>query len=130
MRHIMMPPTPEQSQASALASAGMERAPPTSLAMSLSATAVIQAAPNAIVMMQSATLATTQDDRVSIEEEEDCNIKAGSGRSPLLQTGLDLTTHAGVGAARRIALRNARPPATRKILGLFRRFGPGYTPNG
>jgi hypothetical protein len=41
----------------------------------LSATAVIQAAPNDIAMMHSATEATTQDARLSIEEEGDCNIK-------------------------------------------------------
>ena len=60
---IMMPPSPEPSQASELASAGIERAPPTSAAMSLSATAVIQLAPNAIISANSATKATTQDAR-------------------------------------------------------------------
>src|SRR6185437_5617802 len=74
MRPMMMPPTPEPSQASALASAGIERVPPTSAAMSLSATAVIQAAPNAIAMINSATEATTQEALLSIEEEGDCNI--------------------------------------------------------
>ena len=82
MRPIMMPPTPEPSQASALASAGIERVPPTSAAMSLSATAVIQAAPNAITMMHSATEATTQDARLSIEEEGDCNIKRNPAGDP------------------------------------------------
>jgi hypothetical protein len=48
--------------------------PPTSAAMSLSATAVIQAAPNDIIMMNSATLATTQEARLSIEDEGGCNI--------------------------------------------------------
>ena len=48
---IMMPPRPEPNQASELASAGTERAPPASAAMSFSATAVSQAAPNAIMMM-------------------------------------------------------------------------------
>jgi ABC-type hemin transport system substrate-binding protein len=77
-----MPPTPEPSQASALASAGIERVPPTSAAMSLSATAVIQAAPNAIIIVNSATEATTQDARLSIEV--DCNINERPGwRSPI-----------------------------------------------
>ena len=76
MRPIMMPPTPEPSQASALASAGIERVPPTSAAMSLSATAVIQAAPNAISHgARAPPMATTQDARLSIEEEGDCNIR-------------------------------------------------------
>jgi hypothetical protein len=72
-----MPPAPEHSHASALASAGTERVPSTSAAMSLSATAVIQAPPNAIIMANSATLATTQDDRLSIED--DCCV---NGRNP------------------------------------------------
>src|SRR5450631_1941164 len=75
IRPITIPPTPEPSQASALASAGIERVPPTSAAMSLSATAVIQAAPNDIPMMHSATEATTQDARLSIDDEGDCNIQ-------------------------------------------------------
>ena len=79
MRPIMMPPAPEQSQASAEASAGIERMPPTSAAMSFSATAVIQAAPNAIIIVTSATEATTQDARLSIEEKGDCNIKRKPG---------------------------------------------------
>ena len=79
MRPIMMPPTPEPSQASAEASAGTERVPPTSAAMSLSATAVIQAAPNAIIMVTSATEATTQDARLSMDEEGDCNIQGEPG---------------------------------------------------
>ena len=79
MRLIMMPPTPEPSQASALASAGIERVPPTSPAMSLSATAVIQAAPNAIIMIRSATEATIQESLVSIEED-DCSMNVCPGR--------------------------------------------------
>src|SRR5215471_1428097 len=75
IRPMRMPPTPEPSQASALASAGTDRTPPTSAAMSLSATAVIQAAPNAINMVISATVATAHDAFVSIDEEADCNIK-------------------------------------------------------
>src|SRR5712691_11793533 len=84
MRPIMMPPMPEPSQASALASAGIERVPPTSLAMSLSATAVIQAAPNDIIMLNSATEAMTHDALFSTEEEGDwddegdCNIGRGT----------------------------------------------------
>src|SRR5689334_12576584 len=70
IRPINMPPTPEPSQASALASAGVERTPSTSAAMSLSATAVIHAAPNAISMVTSATVATAQEVFVSIEEED------------------------------------------------------------
>ena len=78
-----MPPTPEPSQASALASAGIERAPPTSAAMSLSATAVIQAAPNDIIMANSAADATTQDALVSSVWEGDCNMECGSGGARL-----------------------------------------------
>src|SRR6185437_8518851 len=65
---IRMPPTPEPSQASALARAGIDRAPPASAAMSLSATAMIHAAPNAIIIVNSATEATIQESLVSIEE--------------------------------------------------------------
>src|SRR5512146_3266291 len=86
MRPITMPPTPEPSQASAEASAGIERVPPTSAAMSLSATAVIHAAPNDMPMIQSATEATTQDARLSIDDEGDCNIEKGPGWRSLLQT--------------------------------------------
>ena len=73
-RDMMMPPTPEPSQASELASAGMERDPPTSAAMSLSATAVIQAAPNDIPRMASAAEATAQEALVSTESEWNCSI--------------------------------------------------------
>ena len=55
IRDMMMPPMPEASYASELASAGTERSLPTSLVMSLSATAVIQAAPNDILRTKSAT---------------------------------------------------------------------------
>src|SRR4249919_608024 len=68
-RDMMMPPTPEPSQANELASAGTERDPPTSLAISLSATAVIQAAPNDIPRIASATEATAQEALVSTESE-------------------------------------------------------------
>src|SRR4051812_16049488 len=74
IRDMMMPPMPEPSHASALASAGTERAPPTSAAMSLSATAVIQAAPNDIPRMASATEATVQEALVSTEPEGNCSI--------------------------------------------------------
>src|SRR5258707_5117586 len=77
IRPIKMPPMPEPSQASALASAGIERTPFTSAAMSLSATAVIHAAPNAISIVTSATVATAHDALVSIEDG-DCSI----GESP------------------------------------------------
>src|SRR5580700_9213706 len=72
-RDMRMPPMPEPNHASALASAGTERDPPTSLAMSLSATTLIQAAPNDIPRMKSATRATAQEFLVSTETG-DCNI--------------------------------------------------------
>src|SRR5665647_534305 len=74
MRPMMMPPMPEPNQASALASAGTERTPPTSPAMSFNATAVIQAAPNDIISAHSAAAATTHEALVSIDDECDCNI--------------------------------------------------------
>src|SRR5476651_467687 len=77
IRDMMMPPAPEPSHASELASAGTERDPPTSLAMSLSATAVIQAAPNDIPSITSAADATAQEALVSTEAEGDCNIGRG-----------------------------------------------------
>src|ERR1700712_3459121 len=78
IRDMMMPPMPEPSHASALASAGTERNPPTSLAMSLSATAVIQAAPNDIPRMKSATEATAQEALVSTDPEGNCSIGEGN----------------------------------------------------
>src|SRR6185437_3217651 len=93
MRPIRMPPTPEPSQASALASAGIERAPPASAATSLSATAMIQAAPNAIIMMNSATDATIQESLVSIEED-DCSMDVCPGRH-LWQIAVELTIALG-----------------------------------
>src|ERR1700736_4012136 len=82
IRAMMMPPVAEPSHASALASAGTERDPPTSLAMSLSATTAIQAPPNDIPRMKSATEATTQEALVSIELGN-CNIRGNSaGESP------------------------------------------------
>src|SRR5258707_5757280 len=77
IRDMMMPPMPEPSHASALASAGTERDPPTSPAMSLSATAVIHAAPNDIPRMASATEATAQEALVSTEPEGNCSIGRG-----------------------------------------------------
>src|SRR5436305_8962233 len=73
-RDMMMPPAPEPSQASALASAGTERDPPTSAAMSFSATAVIHAAPNDIARISSATEATAQEVLVSTEVAGNCSI--------------------------------------------------------
>src|SRR3954469_24181203 len=78
IRDMMMPPMPEPSHASALASAGTEREPPTSLAMSLSATAVIQAAPNDIARMNSATAATAQEALVSTEAGGNCSMGQGN----------------------------------------------------
>ena len=75
----MMPPAPEPSHASELASAGIEREPPSSPAMSLSATTMIQADPNAIIMTNSTTDATTQDSRVSIVDV-DCSINGRPGK--------------------------------------------------
>src|SRR4029077_16113921 len=71
---MMMPPIPEPSHASELASAGTERDPSTSLPISLRATAVIQAAPNDIARTNSAADATVHDALVSMEAEGDCNI--------------------------------------------------------
>ena len=110
MRPIMMPPAPEQSQASAEASAGTERAPPTSAAISFSATAVIQAAPKAIIMATSATEATTQEARLSMDAKGDRSIEKEPGGLTLLQAAHDLTTHAGARAALSAALRNVREP--------------------
>src|SRR4029079_4440007 len=78
-RPIKIPPTPEPSHASALASAGMERMPLTSAAMSLSATAVIHAAPNAISMVTSAAVATDHDLLDSRDDTVGCNIRRESG---------------------------------------------------
>src|SRR5579863_10448454 len=76
---MMMPPIPEPSHASELASDGTERDPPISLAMSLSATAVIQAAPNDIARTTSAADATAQEVLVSMEARGDCNIVSATG---------------------------------------------------
>ena len=65
---------PEPSHASDVASAGIERDPPTSFAMSFSATAVIQAAPNDIASANSAADATAQEALLSMEGEGDSNI--------------------------------------------------------
>jgi len=75
MRPMRMPPTPEPSQTSAPASAGIERSPLTSAAMALSPTTVIQGAPNATAMTISAPVATTHDFRVSTDGKCDvCSI--------------------------------------------------------
>src|SRR5262249_2604637 len=84
---MMMPPTPEPSQASELASAGTERAPPASPAISFRATAVIQAAPNDIAKTKRAADATAHEVLVSTEAGGDCNIGC------FLQTAHDSTTH-------------------------------------
>src|SRR3954447_14150004 len=74
IRDIRMPPTPEPSHASALASAGTERNPPTSAAISFSATAVIHAAPNDIARINNATEATAQEALVSTDVVGGCSI--------------------------------------------------------
>src|SRR3974390_1651959 len=90
IRPMMMPPMPEPSHASELASAGIERVPSTSAAISLSATAVIHADPNAIISVQSAAEATIQDARLSTEEVG-CSMRGARLADPFLQTARDLT---------------------------------------
>src|ERR1700688_401964 len=92
-RAMMIPPAPEPSHASALASAGTERDPPTSLAMSLSATTAIQAPPNDIARTNSATDATAQEALVSTELGN-CNIRGGTQlANRFLQAARNFTTH-------------------------------------
>ena len=67
MRPMRIPPSPWPNQASELASAGIERAPPTSAAMGLSAITTIHGEPKESVMMPSAMLVTIQDDFDSID---------------------------------------------------------------
>jgi tripartite-type tricarboxylate transporter receptor subunit TctC len=67
MRPIMMPPAAEPSQTSELASAGTERASPISAAMDFNATAVIHGAPNDMPSSSNEMLATTQEERVSMD---------------------------------------------------------------
>ena len=82
MRPIRMPPTAEPNQASELASAGTERAPPISSAIGLSATEVIQGAPNDRPSRTSEIPATTQEARVSIERvSELCVVNPIPGRA-------------------------------------------------
>jgi hypothetical protein len=77
---------------------------------------VIQAAPNASISADSATLATTQDDRLSIEDEGLCSIDVEPGWPSLLQAAHDLTSRARRGAAAAAALRqNARGAAWAKF---------------
>src|ERR1700720_3744951 len=83
IRDMMIPPAPEPSHASALASAGTERDPPTSPAMSLSATTAIQAAPNDIPRIKRATNAMVQEALLSTETG-DCNIRGLKLSNPLL----------------------------------------------
>src|ERR1043166_5832419 len=87
IRDMMMPPTPEPSHASALASDGTERNPSTSAAMSLSATAVIHAAPNDIARINSATEATAQEALVSTELAGNCSIEEGESGGRTLIAG-------------------------------------------
>jgi hypothetical protein len=49
-------------------------------------------------MMHSATEATTQDARLSMDEEGDCNINEEPGGLALLQIAHNLTTHVGADA--------------------------------
>src|SRR5437868_2840987 len=111
-RDMMMPPTPEPSHASALASAGTERDPPTSAAMSLSATAVIQAAPKDIARISSATEATAQEALVSIERAGKGSIGESNpvgGR--LSQAAPDFTIHLRAGL---LYARGPIAPASRR----------------
>src|SRR5580692_8511924 len=74
-RPMTMPPSPAPTQTSAPASAGIERSPLTSAAMFFSATTVIHGAPKATAMTTSTTVATTQDWRVSTDDNEgDCSM--------------------------------------------------------
>src|SRR3954463_13011119 len=109
IRDMTMPPPREPSHASALASAGTERNPPTSPAMSLSATAVIQAAPNDIARIKSATEATAHEALVSTEPEGNCGIwkrnpvgdpfyRPHKISPPMSMSGLLYRPHRGSGA--------------------------------
>src|SRR6185437_3779533 len=89
---VTIPPNASPSQASALASADIERSPPASAAMSLRATGVIQSEPNPIKMANSATVATAHDLFVSMEAAGDRMMK--SGCLIFCQAAVILTTHA------------------------------------
>src|SRR5262245_41973894 len=65
-RPIATPPNDVPSQAIELASAGAERPPPRSAAIGFNPTAVIHSAPNDSDSSATETLATTQEDRVSM----------------------------------------------------------------
>lgn len=65
MRPMAMPPKDVPSQASELASEGVDRPPPSSAAIGFKATAVIQSAPNEVANSTTEIVATIQDDRVS-----------------------------------------------------------------
>jgi hypothetical protein len=56
-------------------------------------------------MMHSATEATTQDARLSMDEEGDCNINEEPGGRALLQIAHNLTTHVGAEAPHDFASR-------------------------
>src|SRR3954465_13527703 len=62
-----MPPRPAPNQASAVASDGPDRTPPTSAAIGLSATTAIHIAPNDTPRITSDSDAVSQDVRVSME---------------------------------------------------------------
>src|SRR5882757_4427839 len=61
-----MPPRPEPNQASAVAKAGIERAPPISAAIGFKATTEIQTAPNETPRITSDRLAVIHDALVSM----------------------------------------------------------------
>src|SRR6266851_5461903 len=70
---MTMPPVPKPIQESEVANEGTERSPPVSAAIVLSATMVIHGAPNDTARITSTTVATTQDDFVSIERSLICS---------------------------------------------------------
>ncbi len=70
---MTMPPAPKPIHASEAARAGTERSPPVSAAIALSATMVIHGAPNDTARITSTTVATIQDDLVSIERSFICS---------------------------------------------------------
>src|SRR5712691_10422132 len=70
---MTMPPVPKPIHASEVARAGTERSPPVSAAIVLSATMVIHGAPNDTARITSMTVATIQDDFVSMERSFICS---------------------------------------------------------
>src|SRR5712692_883210 len=77
---MTMPPAPKPIQASELAKAGTDRRPPVSAAIGLSATTVIHGAPNDSARITSTTVATIQDDLVSM----DCTMIVRACLAPFL----------------------------------------------